>query len=142
MQPGTISDLVKSQFGYHIIKVVDKKAATTRPLDEVRAQIADQMAYERAQEQATQIANTLAKQIKTGGDLDAAAASQGLEGAGVRLLLARRADHEHRSGAEHHRARVHAGNQRGRRSDARRARSGVLHHGRQRAVTPARRWPR
>ncbi len=78
-QPGTISDLVKSQFGYHIIKVVDKKAATTRPLDQVRAQIADQMAYERAQEQATQIANTLAKQIKTGADLDRAAASQGLK---------------------------------------------------------------
>src|SRR5262245_28279655 len=39
MQPGQISDLVKSQFGYHIIKVVDKKAASTRTLDEVRAQI-------------------------------------------------------------------------------------------------------
>ncbi len=77
--PGTISDLVKSQFGYHIIKVVDKKAATTRPLEQVRAQITDQMAYERAQEQATQIANTLGKQIKTGSDLDAAASSQGLK---------------------------------------------------------------
>ena len=32
LAPGSISDLVKTQFGYHIIKVVDKKPATTQPL--------------------------------------------------------------------------------------------------------------
>src|SRR3954452_6144174 len=37
MQPGQISDLVKSQFGFHIIKVVDHKPASTRALDDVRA---------------------------------------------------------------------------------------------------------
>ena len=37
LEPGQISDIVKSQFGLHIIKVVDKKAAVTRPLDEVRS---------------------------------------------------------------------------------------------------------
>src|SRR5688572_20967778 len=32
MQPGEVSDLVKSQFGFHIIKVIDKRAGSTRSL--------------------------------------------------------------------------------------------------------------
>src|SRR4029079_13954738 len=41
LQPGQISDLVKSQYGYHIIKVTDRRAATTKSLADVRAQIED-----------------------------------------------------------------------------------------------------
>ena len=36
MKVGEISPLVKSQYGYHIIKVTDKKEAATKSLDEVR----------------------------------------------------------------------------------------------------------
>jgi peptidyl-prolyl cis-trans isomerase D len=79
LPPGSISDLVKSQFGYHIIKVVDKKAATTKSLDEVRAQILDQLSYERAQAQASALGDTLAKEIKSPADLDKAAAAHGLK---------------------------------------------------------------
>jgi peptidyl-prolyl cis-trans isomerase D len=78
LAPGSTSDLVKTQFGYHIIKVVDKKAAATRPLAEVSGQIADQLQYERAQAQAAELATTLAKEIKTPADLDAAAKKRGL----------------------------------------------------------------
>jgi peptidyl-prolyl cis-trans isomerase D len=78
MQPGQISDLVKTQYGYHIIKLVDKKPATTRPLAEVRQQLSDQLAYQRAQAQAGDLAQNLEKQIKSPSDLDKVARSQGL----------------------------------------------------------------
>src|SRR5262252_6378075 len=72
MQPGQISDLVKTQYGYHIIKLVDKKPATTRPLAEVRQQINDQLAYEKAQAQAADMAQAFEKQITKPPDLDKA----------------------------------------------------------------------
>jgi len=78
MQPGQISDLVKTQFGYHIIKLVDKKPATTRPLAEVRQQISDQLGYERAQAQASDLAQTIEKQIGKPSDLDKVAKAQAL----------------------------------------------------------------
>ncbi len=78
LEPGQISDLVKSQFGYHIIKVVDKKPATTKTLAEVRQQITDQLAYERAQAQAADLAEKMQKDISKPADLDTAAKAQGL----------------------------------------------------------------
>jgi len=39
LAPGTVSDLVETQFGFHIIKVTEKHAARTVPLDEVRPQL-------------------------------------------------------------------------------------------------------
>jgi len=78
MQPGTISDVVKTQYGYHIIKLVDKKTATTRGLAEVRQQLNDQLAYQRAQARAADLAQTLEKQISKPGDLDKVGKAQGL----------------------------------------------------------------
>jgi peptidyl-prolyl cis-trans isomerase D len=77
METGQISDLVKTQFGYHIIKLTDKKPGTTRPLDEVKQQLTDQIQSERAQQQAGDIAQRLEGQIKKPADLETAAKANG-----------------------------------------------------------------
>jgi len=78
LAPGQISDLVKTSFGYHIIKSFDKKAASTRTLDEVRPMIAEQIKQEKAQQQATDLATQIAAEVKQPADLDKVAAARGL----------------------------------------------------------------
>src|SRR5262245_15990143 len=70
LEVGQVSDIVKSQFGFHIIKVVDKKPAVTRSLDEVRPQIEEQLKRQRADQQIATRATELATGISTSADLD------------------------------------------------------------------------
>jgi peptidyl-prolyl cis-trans isomerase D len=77
LSPGQVSDLVKSQFGFHIIKVAEKRAATTRTLDQVRPQIEEQLREEKAQAEATRMAEEMAKEIGTPGDFDRVAKARG-----------------------------------------------------------------
>ena len=76
--PGQISDLVKTQYGFHIIKVVDKRAAVTQTIDQVRPQIQQILAAQIADQQITDRAQQLDERIDNPGDLDEAAGELGL----------------------------------------------------------------
>jgi peptidyl-prolyl cis-trans isomerase D len=78
LKPGQISEIVKTSFGLHIIKTTDRKPETKRPLEEVKAQIEDQLKWERAQNEAQRLAEELDKQINTPADFDTVGKARGL----------------------------------------------------------------
>ena len=79
LQPGQMSDLVKSSYGYHIIKVTDKRPATQKSLAEVRAQIEDQLKYEQAQTAAQKLSDQVAAELKKPSDFETVGRARGLQ---------------------------------------------------------------
>jgi len=77
LNPGQTSDVVRSQFGYHIIQTEQKEPAHTKPLAEVRAEIVPVLEQQRAGAAEQTFASTLAADAKKNG-LDKAAAAKGL----------------------------------------------------------------
>src|ERR1700686_1018520 len=59
-----ISDLVKTQYGFHIIKVLDKDTARTKTFDEVKDLLRAPMLLQLADQQATDVADKLARAIR------------------------------------------------------------------------------
>jgi peptidyl-prolyl cis-trans isomerase C len=59
LAPGAISDLVETDFGFHIIKVAEKKAGRTIPLEEVRPQVEQYLEQRNRQEQTEVFVNGL-----------------------------------------------------------------------------------
>lgn len=61
---GEISGLVKTQFGYHIIKVTDRKKAGAATLDEVRGQLTDFLKNQKEDTEIAKLVKTLGSQAK------------------------------------------------------------------------------
>ena len=62
---GEISDLVKSSYGFHIIRVDDKQDAHMKTLDEVKAEIEPVLKQQKTQEAAQKQADELLQMAKT-----------------------------------------------------------------------------
>ena len=58
---GDISDVVETEFGFHIIKLTDIKEAQTTAFEDVEAEIRDTLLYDKAMEKYFELQNTLAE---------------------------------------------------------------------------------
>jgi len=74
---GQISDLVKSSYGFHIIRVDDRQDAHMKMLDEVKGEIEPILKQQKAQQIAQKQTEDLLQDAKAKG-LDAAAAAKGV----------------------------------------------------------------
>ncbi len=62
--PGQISDLVRTQYGFHIIKVLEKQTAHTKPFEEVKDAIRTPLLLSLADKQASDTADQLSAAIR------------------------------------------------------------------------------
>ena len=74
---GQTTDIIRTSYGFHIIRVEDKQNARVKPLDEVKAQIEAAVKQQKAAAAAQSLANSVESIARTAG-MDKAAADKGL----------------------------------------------------------------
>jgi peptidyl-prolyl cis-trans isomerase D len=78
LKPGEVSEPVKTQFGWHVIKLVEHKPAGYRSFDEARAELERSLRTEKAAAQLATVEADVTKELAAGDTLDAVAAKHGL----------------------------------------------------------------
>lgn len=70
MKPGEVSGVVETQFGYHIIKLTEKRAQDKMPFDALKARIEESLKQRKIGEQVTAIMETAKKAAKIENNLN------------------------------------------------------------------------
>ena len=78
LQPGQVSDLVKTSFGYHVIRLASKREASVLPLAQVKERIRASVTESKVRDLGEQKAQTMADALGRGKSLEEAAKAQGL----------------------------------------------------------------
>ena len=63
MKPGQVSEIIETQFGYHIIKVEDVKEARIRPFDEVKETVKSQLTLKLNKDKQEEFMKNLYKEV-------------------------------------------------------------------------------
>ena len=64
LKPGTISDIVETNFGYHLIKVIDKKSESTIPYNDVKERLEQHLKQKKIQKEITSYVDKLKAKAK------------------------------------------------------------------------------
>ena len=64
LKPGEISDVVTTEFGYHIIKLTEKKEASAIPLDQVKPQVLEYLTNQKKQQRVDSFIDEAKKRAK------------------------------------------------------------------------------
>lgn len=64
LQPGQVSDVVTTQFGHHIIKVIERRPATTVPYEQVSPRIVEYLSGQKKQQRANAFVEEAKKKAK------------------------------------------------------------------------------
>jgi len=76
---GAITDLVRSDFGFHIIKVEDHKPAGTRSFEEAKPDIRRQIVQDKSTDAAADLANQAYEKVSLSQDFEGVAKEMGFE---------------------------------------------------------------
>ncbi len=79
MKPGEITDVIKTQYGLHIIKLLERQQARLKPLSEVEAAVREELARDRRELERSKLADRArSAAFKHGVNLEAAGREVGL----------------------------------------------------------------